>query len=55
MEEQRLEAYLNLIQALYNCSSGEEIGATLQANSEWVDGGLVQVVEQVAAWLTDKS
>ena len=47
MEENRLQAYLELIQALLNCPSGEET-QILQANSELVDEGLVQVMQQVA-------
>ncbi|MEG5001519.1 tetratricopeptide repeat protein, partial [Microcoleus sp. B4-D4] len=47
MDEQRLQAYLNLIQSLLNCSSGEE-NQILQANSELVDAGLVQVMQLVA-------
>jgi hypothetical protein len=48
MNEQRLQAYLNLIQQLLDCPQGEEENI-LQANAELVDGGLVQVMEQVAA------
>ncbi|MDQ2099233.1 MAG: CHAT domain-containing protein [Tychonema bourrellyi B0820] len=47
MNEARREAYLNLIQSLLNCPSGE-INQTLQANSELVDAGLVQVMQVVA-------
>jgi len=43
MDEQRLQAYLNLIQSLLICPSGEE-SQILQANSELVDAGLVQVM-----------
>ena len=47
MEENRLQAYLELIQALLSCPNGEET-QILQANSELVDAGLVQVMQQVA-------
>jgi hypothetical protein len=43
MDEQRLQAYLNLIQSLLNCPRGEE-NQILQANSELVDAGLVKVM-----------
>ena len=43
MDEQRLQAYLNLIRSLLICPSGEE-SQILQANSELVDAGLVQVM-----------
>src|SRR4028119_34681 len=47
MDEHRLEAYLNLIQQLLDCPSGEELDI-LNANRELADAGLVQVMEQVA-------
>ena len=47
MNEVRRQAYLNLIQSLLNCPSGEE-NQILQANSELVDAGLVQVMQLVA-------
>ena len=43
MNEARREAYQNLIQWLLNCPNGEE-NQILQANSELVDAGLVQVM-----------
>ena len=46
MNEARRQAYLNLIQSLLNCPSGEE-SQILQANSELVDAGLVQVMQLV--------
>jgi hypothetical protein len=53
MNEQRLQAYLTLIQQLLNCPNGEE-GNILQANSELVDGGLVEVMGQVADTFTQQ-
>ena len=47
MDEQRLAAYLQLIQALLECPNGEE-GEILNANRELVDANFVQVVEAVA-------
>ena len=43
MNEVRHQAYLNLIESLLNCPNGEE-SQILQANSELVDAGLVQVM-----------
>jgi hypothetical protein len=43
MNEHRQEAYLQLIQSLLNCDSGEE-AAILAANQELVDSGLLQMV-----------
>jgi CHAT domain-containing protein len=43
MNEERRQAYLNLIDSLLTCPSGEE-NQILQANSELVDAGLVQVM-----------
>ncbi|HCV31253.1 MAG TPA: hypothetical protein DGO89_14305 [Microcoleaceae bacterium UBA9251] len=48
MDEQRLAAYLQLIQALLECPSGEE-GDILEAHRELVDAYFVQVMEAVAA------
>lgn len=54
VNEQRREAYLNLIQALLSCSSGEEASNLLNANGELIDAGLVQTMEQVSAWLAEQ-
>ena len=43
MDDRQLEADLNLMRSLLNCPSGEE-NQILQANSELVDAGLVQVM-----------
>jgi CHAT domain-containing protein len=53
MDEQRLEAYLNLIVSLLNCPSGEE-SQIWQANSELVDAGLVQVMQLEAEKKSDE-
>jgi CHAT domain-containing protein len=47
MNEQRQEAYLNLINSLLNCPSEEE-PEILAANAELVDAGLVQMMLAVA-------
>ncbi|MCU0516203.1 MAG: hypothetical protein MUC60_04905, partial [Oscillatoria sp. Prado101] len=50
MNEQRQQDYLNLIQALLDCPSGEE-NDILNAHENLIDEGLVGVMEQVAAQL----
>ncbi|MEZ2278374.1 MAG: CHAT domain-containing protein [Microcoleus sp.] len=53
MDEQRLAAYLELIQALLECPNGEE-DDILNAHRELVDADFVQVVEAVAADMAKK-
>ncbi len=48
MDENRVRAYLNLIQLLLSCPAGEE-GELLQENSEFVDSGLIEVMQQEAS------
>ncbi|MCA2789012.1 MAG: tetratricopeptide repeat protein, partial [Microcystis sp. M116S2] len=50
MNEARIEAYLALIQALFQCENGQE-PALLEANAELVDAGLVAVMKQYADFL----
>ncbi len=50
MDEQRVQAYLSLIQELLTCPSGEEPDI-LNRHQELVDEGFVQVCELVAAQL----
>ncbi|NEP13102.1 MAG: hypothetical protein F6K14_23435 [Symploca sp. SIO2C1] len=50
MDENRSQAYLKLIQSLLDSPRGEE-AQILQANSELVDAGLVQVMVSVAEHL----
>ncbi|MDT9234229.1 CHAT domain-containing protein [Limnospira sp. PMC 917.15] len=50
MDEQRVQAYLSLIQEVLTCPSGEEPDI-LNGHLELVDEGFVQVCEQVAAQL----
>ncbi len=47
MNEQRLQAYDQLIENLLNCPSGEE-PAILAANTELLDAGFLEVLEAVA-------
>jgi CHAT domain-containing protein len=48
MDENRVRAYLNLIQLLLTCPAGEE-GNVLQDHSEFVDSGLIEVMQEVAS------
>ncbi|MBW4661060.1 MAG: tetratricopeptide repeat protein [Drouetiella hepatica Uher 2000/2452] len=50
MDEQRLQAYVSLIEKLLGCPQGQE-AALLQANAELVNAELVTVMEQVTASL----
>ncbi|MFB2835941.1 hypothetical protein ACE1CA_15530, partial [Aerosakkonemataceae cyanobacterium BLCC-F167] len=52
MDENRVQNYLNLIQQLLNCPSGEE-PEILQANSDLLDLEFLQVCEAVAAQLAE--
>ncbi|MBD3559863.1 tetratricopeptide repeat protein, partial [Planktothrix sp. FACHB-1355] len=52
MNEERIQAYVNLIQELLNCPSGEE-PEILQANSDLLDLGFLQVCEGVAGQLAE--
>ncbi len=47
MDEQRQEAYLNLINTLLNCHAGEQ-AKVLSANQQLIDAGLVQTILGVA-------
>src|SRR4028119_2005766 len=53
MDEQRIAAYLHLIQEFLECPNGEE-DDILNANRELVDADFVQVVEAVAADMAAK-
>lgn len=48
MDENRLRAYLNLIQLLLTCPAGEEENV-LQKHCELVDSGLIEVMQQEAS------
>lgn len=53
MDENRISAYLNLIQKLLNCP-GSEQPEILQANSELLDLGFLQVCEVVATHFAEE-
>ena len=53
MKEYRRESYINLINGLLSCPSGEE-PQILKANPDLVDAGLVQTMVQVAEVLEEK-
>ena len=44
MNEQRTQAYVNLIEQLLACAEGEELNI-LQANQELIDSEFLQVME----------
>ena len=50
MDEQRLQAYVNLINQLLNCSRGEEV-QIIETNRELVDAYLSHIMAQVAEQL----
>ncbi len=51
MNEQRAQAYVNLIEQLLACADGEELNNILQANQELIDPQFLQVMENYATWL----
>jgi DNA-binding phage protein len=53
MNEERSQDYLNLIDALLNCPSGEE-PQILNANQDLLDAGLLQALAQVAEFLEQR-
>jgi|JFJP01.1.fsa_nt_gi hypothetical protein len=53
MDENRVQNYLNLIQQLLHCPSGEE-PKILQANSQLLDLEFLQVCETEAAQLVEE-
>jgi CHAT domain-containing protein/tetratricopeptide (TPR) repeat protein len=53
MDEQRIQAYLQLIDSLLNCPDGQQI-ELLKANHDLVDGGLLERMALVAADLAEK-
>ncbi|MBJ7295704.1 MAG: CHAT domain-containing protein, partial [Dolichospermum sp.] len=53
MNEQRLQAYQQLIQQLLSCPDGEKT-AILQANTELLDADFLQMVVEVAATFTQQ-
>jgi len=53
MNEQRAQAYVNLIQQLLTCTDDEEPNI-LQANQELIDPQFLQVMENYATWLEEQ-
>ncbi|XWK88683.1 MAG: CHAT domain-containing protein [Phormidium sp.] len=53
MNEQRIQAYLNLIQQLLSCPNGEE-NQILNQSFDLVDEGFVQMCEQVATQIQEE-
>ncbi|MBC1196177.1 CHAT domain-containing protein [Microcystis aeruginosa BLCCF158] len=51
MNEQRAQAYVNLIEQLLTCADGEEINNILQANMELIDPQFLQEMENYATGL----
>ncbi|NEQ64362.1 MAG: CHAT domain-containing protein [Symploca sp. SIO2D2] len=54
MDEQRQEAYLNLINALLSCASNQEINRVFDANQDLIDAGLVQIMVHMGGVFKDK-
>ena len=51
MNEQRAQAYVNLIERLLTCTNDEELNNVLQANQELIDPEFLQVMENYATGL----
>ncbi len=54
MNEQRAQAYINLIKQLLACTDDEELNNILQANQELIDPEFLQVMENYATWLEQR-
>ncbi len=54
MNEQRAQAYINLIEQLLACTDDEELNNILQANQELIDPEFLQVMENYATWLEEQ-
>jgi hypothetical protein len=54
MNEQRAQAYVNLIEQLLTCTDGEELNNILQANQELIDRELLQLMENYATELEEQ-
>ncbi|MEG4840407.1 tetratricopeptide repeat protein, partial [Microcoleus sp. B9-D4] len=54
MDESHRQAYLHLLYLLFNCPTEDEATEILNANSELVDAGLVQMMLQVADYLAQQ-
>jgi len=54
MNEQRAQAYVNLIEQLLACADDEELNNILQANQELIDPQFLQVMENYATGLEEQ-
>ncbi|CCI28590.1 hypothetical protein [Microcystis aeruginosa] len=54
MNEQRTQAYVNLIEQLLICADDEELNNILQANQELIDPEFLQVMENYATGLEEQ-
>jgi CHAT domain-containing protein len=54
MNEQRAQAYINLIEQLLACTDDEELNNILQANQELIDPEFLQVMENYATSLEEQ-
>ncbi|WP_052588136.1 tetratricopeptide repeat protein, partial [Microcystis aeruginosa] len=54
MNEQRAQAYINLIEQLLACADDEELNNILQANQELIDPEFLQVMENYATSLEEQ-
>ena len=54
MNEERHQAYLNLIDSLLSCPTNEEINEVLNSNRSLLDMGLVQAIRQIARIYADR-
>ncbi|MCA2640838.1 MULTISPECIES: hypothetical protein [unclassified Microcystis] len=54
MDEQRTQAYINLIEQLLTCTDDEELNNILQANQELIDPDFLQVMENYATGLEEQ-
>ncbi len=54
MNEQRAQAYINLIEQLLACTDDEELNNILQANQELIDPQFLQVMENYATSLEEQ-
>ena len=54
MNEQRAQAYVNLIEQLLACTDDEELNNILQANQELIDPEFLQVMENYTTRLEEQ-
>ena len=54
MDEQRTQAYINLIEQLLTCTDDEELNNILQANQELIDHQFLQVMENYGTGLEEQ-